>query len=132
MPEEIVFYVANGVDMFDCVLPTRNARHGMLFVWNGDPKEVVRDAFARAVEGASDDRIAGALYHKIQITKETYTLDKSLIDVHGVPTSTQFTRAYLRHLFKTDEILGYRLATMQNLGFYFRLMTEIRGLLERS
>lgn len=131
MPEEIVFYVVNGVDMFDCVLPTRNARHGTLFIWNGDPATVVKEAFARAVEGASDDRIADVLYRKIQITKELYTLDQASIDEHGVLTSKQYTRAYLRHLFKTDEMLGFRLATMQNLGFYLRLMRELRNLIQK-
>lgn len=131
MPEEIVFYVANGVDMFDCVLPTRNARHGTLFIWKGEPREVVSQAFTLASEGASDDRIADALYQKVQITKESFTGDTGPIDIHsGVATSTTYTRAYLRHLFKTDEMLGYRLATMQNLGFYLRLMKELRNLLE--
>lgn len=127
MPEEIVYYVSVGVDMFDCVLPTRNARHGSLFVWKEDPKTAVRKAFDLAIEGASDAAIAKALYEKIQITNERFTEDTSPIDAFGdIPTSRQFSRAYLRHLFKTQETVGLRLATLQNLGFYLRMMEELR------
>jgi queuine tRNA-ribosyltransferase len=127
MPEEIMYYVSVGVDMFDCVLPTRNARHGSLFVWTREPKVAVREAFDLAVAGASDKEIAAALYEKIQITNERFTEDLTLIDAFGdVSTSQQFSRAYLRHLFKTQETVGLRLATMQNLGFYLRMMQELR------
>ncbi len=127
MPEEIVAYVSFGVDMFDCVLPTRNARHGSLFVWKGNPADAVREAFARAMDGAADFRIAEALYEKIQITNERFTADDALIDAwNDAETSKTFSRAYLRHLFKTGETLGLRLATLQNLGFYLRMMEELR------
>jgi queuine tRNA-ribosyltransferase len=130
MPEEIVYYVSVGVDMFDCVIPTRLARHGTLFLWKTDPKEAVAEAFSRAAEGASDERIADALYEKIQITKEAYTYDQSPIDAFcDYKTSNTYTKAYLRHLFKTNEMLAQRLATQQNLGFYMRLMAELRALL---
>ncbi|MDO8632494.1 MAG: tRNA guanosine(34) transglycosylase Tgt, partial [Phycisphaerales bacterium] len=131
MPEEIVYYVSVGVDMFDCVLPTRNARHGMLFVWKGDPSECVREAFTRAQEGAADFRIADALYDKVQITKGVYADDLAPIDVHndGAPTSQQYSRAYLHHLFKIEEMLAFRLATIQNLRFYLRLMEELRSVI---
>ncbi len=127
MPEEIIYYVSIGVDMFDCVLPTRNARHGSVFVWTRDPKVAVREAFDLAVAGASDTDIAAALYEKMQITNERFTEDLTPIDRFGdVPTSQQFSRAYLRHLFKTQETIGLRLATLQNLGFYLRMMRELR------
>lgn len=127
MPEEIVYYVSVGVDMFDCVLPTRNARHGSLFVWTKDPKVAVREAFDLAVAGALDTDIAAALYEKIQMTNERFTEDLTPIDEFGdVPTSRQFSRAYLRHLLKTQETVGLRLATLQNLGFYLRMMQELR------
>jgi queuine tRNA-ribosyltransferase len=127
MPEEIIYYVSVGVDMFDCVLPTRNARHGSLFVWTKDPKVAVREAYDLAVAGASDSDIASALYEKIQITNERFTEDLTSIDGFGdVPTSRQFSRAYLRHLLKTQETVGLRLATLQNLGFYLRMMQELR------
>ncbi len=132
MPEEIVYYVSVGIDMFDCVLPSRNARHGSLFIWKDEPHICVRNAFELAEDGASDERIAKALYHKIQISKEAFSFDDSRIDQFnsGVESSQRYTKAYLRHLFKTGEILGMRLATMQNIGFYLRLMKELRALLE--
>lgn len=127
MPEEIVYYVSVGVDMFDCVLPTRNARHGTIFVWKDDPSVCVREAFTRAQDGAADFRIAEALYEKIQITNERFTADMGAIDAfNDCETSRQYSRAYLRHLFKTGEVLGMRLATLQNLRFYLRMMEELR------
>lgn len=130
MPEEIVYYVSVGIDMFDCVLPTRNARHGMIFAWKGDPATCVKEALARAQEGAADFRIAEVLYEKIYITKEVYTTDLSPIDAWSkAPTSQNYSRAYLRHLLKANEILGLRLATAQNLSFYLRLMEELRALI---
>lgn len=130
MPEEIVYYVSVGVDMFDCVLPTRNARHGTIFVWKDDPSVAVREAFTRAQEGAADFRIAEALYEKIQITNERFTADMAPIDAYNdCPTSREYSRAYLRHLFKSGEMLGMRLATMQNVRFYLRMMEELRRLI---
>lgn len=127
MPEEIVYYVSVGIDMFDCVLPTRNARHGQLFIWKGDPRECVAEALQRAKEGAADFRIAEAFYQKIQITNEAFTSDMSAIDsFNDTPTSQFYSKAYLRHLFKTGEILAMRLATLQNVRFYLRLMEELR------
>lgn len=130
MPEEIVYYVTHGVDMFDCVLPTRNARHGTLFCWRQEPAEAVREAFTRAQNGATDAHIAEALYERLIISREQFAFDTSPIDpLGGCPTSELYTKAYLRHLFKTDEILGLRLATMQNLSFYLRLMKELRSII---
>lgn len=129
MPEEIVYYVSVGIDMFDCVLPTRNARHGQLFTWAGDPATCVREALTRAQEGAADTRIAEALYRKIQITNEGFTADLSPIDPwNDTPTSQLYTKAYLRHLFKASEYLALRLATLQNVRFYIRMMEELRRL----
>ncbi len=133
MPEEIVYYVSVGIDMFDCVLPTRNARHGQLFTWKGEPEECVRNAFRLAQEGAADMRIAEALYEKINITNERFTTDLSPIDAwNDVPTSQHFSRAYLRHLFRTGEILGLRLATLQNIRFYIRMMEELRKVIKEG
>lgn len=132
MPEEIIFYVSLGVDMFDCVLPTRNARHGTLFLWKDEPSVAVQRAVDFAMNGASDVQIAQALYTKIQISNERFTADTSAIDLwSGVASSMSFSKAYLRHLFRTGEVLGLRLATMQNVGFYLRMMQEIRAQLSR-
>ncbi|MFA6131106.1 MAG: tRNA guanosine(34) transglycosylase Tgt [Patescibacteria group bacterium] len=130
MPEEIVYSVCQGVDMFDCVIPTRHARHGSIFLWAGEPKACVREAMARALDGASDTRIADALYRKVAITREEFAVAMEPIDIHGPKTSKEYSRAYLRHLLKTGEILGLRLATLQNISFYLRLMKEIREFLE--
>lgn len=127
MPEEIVYYVSVGVDMFDCVLPTRNARHGTIFTWRDEPEKCVEEALNRAEQGMTDIMIAEALYHKTQITREPYLLDESPIDQYSqVKESQYYSKSYLRHLFKTNEILGMRLATLQNVGFYLRLMKELR------
>jgi queuine tRNA-ribosyltransferase len=130
MPEEIVYYVSVGVDMFDCVLPTRNARHGQLFVWKDEPAQVTRKALELAQSGATDVEIAQVLYEKIQITNERFTKDTSAIDPFADNAlSRDFSKAYLRHLFKTGETLGMRIATAQNLRFYLRLMEELRAVL---
>jgi queuine tRNA-ribosyltransferase len=98
-PEEIVEAVAAGIDMFDCVLPTRNARNGWLFTRHGDIK--IRNARYR------DD---------------TRPLDE------GCPcyACAHFSRGYLHHLQKVNEILGARLNTLHNLHYYQTLMRELR------
>src|SRR5690606_2795974 len=104
-PEDLVEGVANGVDMFDCVMPTRNARNGWLFTRFGDIK--IRNARFR------DD---------------TRALDESC----PCPTCTNFSRAYLHHLQRTREINGARLNTVHNLHFYLSLMQEMREAIERG
>src|SRR6266852_5334791 len=98
-PEDIVESVAAGIDMFDCVLPTRNARNGWLFTRYGDVK--IRNARHR------DD---------------TRALDESC----PCYTCSHFSRAYLHHLQKVNEILGARLNTVHNLHYYQTLMRELR------
>jgi queuine tRNA-ribosyltransferase len=98
-PEDLVAGVAAGVDMFDCVLPTRNARNGWLFTRWGDVK--IRNARHR------DDT------HPIDETCACYAC-------------RNFTRGYLHHLQRANEILGARLATIHNLFYYFALMHELR------
>jgi len=98
-PENILESIARGIDMFDCVMPTRNARHGMLYTAEGI----------------------------INIRNQKWREDFSPIDAHcPAPTSQKHTRAYLRHLFVNDEILGMQLATLQNLAFYLWLVGEAR------
>ena len=99
-PEDIVEAVAAGIDMFDCVLPTRNARNGWLFTRFGDVK--IRNARYR------DD---------------TQALDGTC----PCYTCAHFSRAYLHHLQKVNEILGARLNTLHNLHYYQTLMRELRG-----
>src|SRR5690625_325683 len=104
-PEDLVEGVASGIDMFDCVMPTRNARNGWLFTRFGDLK--IRNARFR------DD---------------TRPLDESC----PCPTCARFSRSYLHHLQRTREISGARLNTVHNLHFYLALMQEMRDAIERG
>ncbi|HEX6266338.1 MAG TPA: tRNA guanosine(34) transglycosylase Tgt [Burkholderiales bacterium] len=104
-PEDIIGAVGYGIDMFDCVLPTRNARNGWLYTRFGDVK--IRNARYR------DD---------------TAPLDETC----ACTTCRNFTRAYLHHLQKANEILGARLNTLHNLHYYQDLMRELRGAIERG
>lgn len=98
-PEDLVEGVRAGVDMFDCVMPTRNARNGMLFT-SGGP---------------------------IQIKNAAYAEDNNPIDANcGCYTCRRFTRAYLRHLYMARELLSYRLNTIHNLHYYLDLMAQMR------
>ena len=99
-PEDIVFAVGQGIDMFDCVMPTRNARNGHLFTRHGDVK------------------IKNARYRS-----DTGPLDPSC-QCYGC---RNFSRAYLHHLFRAGEILGSRLNTIHNLHFYLGMMRELRA-----
>lgn len=104
-PVNILEAVYRGVDMFDCVMPSRNARHAHLFTWEG-----IRNIF-----------------------NAKYALDTSPIDEKcDCPVCRNFDRAYLRHLFKSGEMLGMRLAVMHNLYFYNNLMEEIRKALDED
>lgn len=133
MPEEIVYYVSVGIDMFDCVLPSRNARHGTIFLWKGDPEKCVEEALQRAEEGKTDVMIKDALYDQIQIGKQDWQYDDGPIDEFSSCKESRFyTKAYLRHLFKTNEMLGMRLATMQNIAFYMQLMDGLRKAIQKK
>ncbi|RTK97440.1 MAG: tRNA guanosine(34) transglycosylase Tgt [Neisseriaceae bacterium] len=98
-PEDLIYGVSKGIDMFDCVMPTRNARNGWLFTRFGDVK------------------IKNAKYKD-----DTKPLDSSC-DCY---TCKNFSRAYLHHLFKIGEILGARLHTIHNIHYYLALMKEVR------
>lgn len=105
-PSNIIESVARGIDFFDCVMPARNARHGHLYTWS-----------------------TGI----INIKNERYKLDNTPVDAMcDCPTCTQHTRAYLRHLFKADEMLAMRLAVQHNLHFYNTLMQKIRDALDKG
>ncbi len=102
-PVNILEGVARGVDLFDCVMPSRNARHGTIFTGQGI----------------------------ININNQKYITDNSPIDPEcDCHTCRNFSRSYVRHLFKANEILGMRLATIHNLHFYNKLMERIREALE--
>jgi queuine tRNA-ribosyltransferase len=99
-PEDLVESVARGVDMFDCVLPTRNARNGQAFTADGP----------------------------VTLKQARYTKDGAALDPEcGCYACRGFSRAYLRHLFMAGELLAYRLLTLHNITFFLRLMREMHA-----
>ena len=104
-PQNIVEAVSRGVDFFDCVMPSRNARHGNLFTWEG----------------------------KMNLLNEKYIDDERPIAPEcGCPACKNYSRSYIRHLFKAKEALGMRLAVLHNLYFYNELMQKIRDALDEG
>ncbi len=104
-PQNIVEAVYRGVDFFDCVMPSRNARHGNLFTWKG----------------------------KINLLNEKYAEDERPIATEcACPACKNYSRSYIRHLFKAREALGMRLAVLHNLYFYNDLMQKIRDALDEG
>lgn len=104
-PGNIIESVYRGVDFFDCVMPARNGRHGHLFTWSGI----------------------------INIKNEKYMTDDKPIDPEcDCPVCRRYNRAYIRHLFKANEMLAMRFAVMHNLYFYNKLMENIRSALEEG
>jgi queuine tRNA-ribosyltransferase len=121
-PEELVFAVNHGIDMFDCVIPTRNARHGSLFVWK-NPKAKLWESSKSLALGKTKQNF----YKTINITNEKFKKDLSPIDkTCECYTCQNYTRAYLRHLFSVQEPLAGRLASIHNLKFYQDLMKMLR------
>ncbi|MDD5489805.1 MAG: tRNA guanosine(34) transglycosylase Tgt [Candidatus Moranbacteria bacterium] len=115
-PEEIVHAVNSGIDMFDCVIPTRNARHGSLFIWK---KPFLKLGFRNGMQGG--------FYETINVTNEKFKKDFKPVDKNcDCYTCRNYTRAYLRHLFSVGEPLAGRLATIHNLKFYLDLMKKLR------
>ena len=104
-PANIIEAVARGIDMFDCVMPSRDARHGTIFTWSG----------------------------VMHITNNKFAYDERPLDENcDCPTCKNFSRAYIRHLFKANEQLGGRLAVMHNLYFYNTLMEKIRDSIDNG
>lgn len=105
LPENILESIALGIDMFDCVLPSRNARHGILYTKNG----------------------------LINMKNAKWRDDFSPIDIESTaPTSRIHTKAYLRHLFKVEELLAAQIATLHNLSFFLWLVGESRRKIEEG
>ena len=126
MPEEIAAYVQMGVDMFDCVLPTRNARHGTLFMWNQPPEQVDWSLYQHPHPST-------LFYDRLRITNEIYQQDQTTLDPYcSCSTCKTTSRAYLRYLFSVQELLAYRLATIHNIHFYLTLMKSLRNWIETT
>lgn len=104
-PSNIIESVARGIDFFDCVMPSRNARHAFIFTKNGT----------------------------MNLINQKYVTDPNPIDsTCGCPTCRNYSRAYIRHLFKAKEMLGMRLCVLHNLYFYNKLAEEIRKAIEED
>jgi queuine tRNA-ribosyltransferase len=103
-PRNIIEAVMRGIDMFDCVLPTRNARNGTAFTWSG----------------------------KISIKAGKYADDFTPLDANLNCYTSQFSKAYLRHLLNVDEVTGLTLVTMQSLAFYLDFMDKIREAIQKD
>ena len=104
-PVNILEAVHRGIDMFDCVMPTRNARHANIFTWSG----------------------------RRNMRNEKYTLDERPLDEEcDCPVCRNFTRAYIRHLIKSEEMLAMRLCVMHNVYFYNTLLMRIRESLDQG
>ena len=114
-PHQIVEAVKRGIDMFDCVIPTREARHGRLYYFN---EQETRSIFDSGKE----------FYSTINIRNEGFKFDNSPINANSQFSELRnYSKAYLRHMFNTDEPLAQRLATLNNLEFYLSLMEKIRS-----
>jgi len=104
-PINILEAVYRGVDFFDCVMPSRNARHGYIFTWNGT----------------------------LNLNNQKYITDTTPIDENcGCPACRHYSKGYIRHLLKVDEMLGMRLAVLHNLYFYNDLMAKIREAIDND
>ena len=104
-PSNIIEAVARGIDFFDCVMPSRNARHGFIFTWNGT----------------------------INLMNKKFEQDSLPIDENcGCEACKNYSKGYIRHLFKAKEMLGLRLAVIHNLYFYNELMEKIRQAIEND
>jgi queuine tRNA-ribosyltransferase len=118
-PHEIVAYVKRGIDMLDCVLPTRNARHGLLYRFR------------------HDDLDARDFYETVHVTNERWTNDQTPLVAFDpeAPITAELSRysmGYVRHLFRVEETLGPRLVSLANLHFYLSLMKKIREGIEKG
>ena len=104
-PWNIIEAVYRGIDFFDCVMPSRNARHGYIFTWNGT----------------------------LNLNNQKYQTDPTPIDQScNCPACRHYSKGYIRHLLKVDEMLGMRLAVLHNLYFYNELMAKIREAIDED
>jgi queuine tRNA-ribosyltransferase len=116
-PHQIVEAVKRGVDMFDCVIPSREARHGRIYSWNE------KVDFASAFAGDNDK----SFYNVTNIKKQEYKFDLSSLNANSRFVELKnCSKAYLRHLFIIEYPLAQRIATLNNLEFYLEMMERVR------
>ena len=108
-PDQIVEAVKRGIDMFDCVIPTRHARHGTVYIWKSNKWQ-------------------GKFFDELRIEQSKFIKDLKPLDKScECQTCLNYSRAYLRHLFMSGDPLGSRLATLHNVHFYLELMVKLRA-----
>lgn len=115
-PDQLVELIRRGIDCFDCVIPTRNARHGTLFLWARKDKNIFKKNF----------------FTEIRIQNQKFSRDDRPIDPFcDCKACEKNSRAYLRHLFQMDDPLGPRLASIHNIRFYMKVFERFRELCDR-
>jgi queuine tRNA-ribosyltransferase len=111
-----------GWDMFDCVIPTREGRHGKLFLFNQNFK-----GFKKPGSKIREVNKYPKFYHSLNISNAAFAQDFSAINPDSeLPELRRYSKSFLHHLFKLKEPLGQKLASLNNLEFYNRLMKELR------
>jgi len=116
LPEQIIAAVKRGIDMFDCVIPTREARHGRLYIQNAKLRT-----------------LGHGFYSTVNIKLKKFAQDVSPINPYSkLPQLRGYSKAYLRHLFSVNETLALKLATLNNLEFYQNLMQSIRRAIKNN
>jgi queuine tRNA-ribosyltransferase len=112
-PKSCVECSQMGYNIFDCVLPTRDARHGRLYIWRNTP---------------SPELLNGDFYEYLRIDKQAYSSDNTPISPYcDCYTCQNYSKSYLRHLFKVNDTLAYRLATIHNIRFYAQLFEQLQS-----
>ncbi len=119
-PNELVTSVFSGVDMFDCVIPTREGRHGRMFLWKNNPEKI-------------DLTKVQDFYETVNLKNAKFKENLGPVDKYcDCPLCKNFSRAYLRHLFDVGEPLARRLASIHNLTFYFKLTESLNNCLRKN
>ncbi len=130
-PENIVECVKQGIDMFDCVIPTREARHGRLYVFLSCPDRV--PIKSERAEGPRGIKLSGKFYKIININNSKYKNSTQKLDKNcECELCKNYTLGYLHHLFKAQEPLALRLATLHNVKFYLDLMHILRQAIDKN
>ena len=131
-PGDIVKCAKMGWDMFDCVIPTREGRHGRLFLWKRNPKSEILNPKQNIKQKSklpiADYELQNSFYETININNEKFKTDFSPIDpACGCELCRNYSKAYLRHLFAAKDPLAMRLASIHNLKFYMDLMKSLKS-----
>jgi len=128
-PEEIVYASSLGVDMFDCVIPTREARHGTVYVWKSEDKEKSVHQYIRDLQSTQQNAQLpqNSFFDTLKIQNLQYREDTQVIDPYAQWQGSQdYSRAYIRHLYNVKEQYALEYLSRHNLQFYLEMMQYIR------